>query len=198
MLDAYETDSEFLIVLELIEDGCTLEDWIVDNEIQSETFAKCFFRQLVEAVRECHREGILHRDLKESNILMDKTKQEPKLIDFGFSNLIENSPFNECVGTFGHMAPEVYDESKLHDGLPTEVFSLGVILYDMLTCSLGLQSLFEEEDNDNESVGKDDENDSVVLPDVSIECIKLIHSMLDSCPGNRPTIEKILQHPWLQ
>jgi serine/threonine protein kinase len=78
---------------------------------------------------------------------MDRTKQEPKLIDFGFSNLIENSPFNECVDTFSHMAPEVYDESKGHDGLPTEVFSFSVILYDMLTCSLGLQSLFEEEED---------------------------------------------------
>jgi hypothetical protein len=57
MLDAY--DSEFLIVLESIEDGCTLEDWIVDNGIQSETFAKCFFKQFVKAVREFHRERIL-------------------------------------------------------------------------------------------------------------------------------------------
>ena len=167
---------------------------------QSETFAKRFFKQLVEAVGECHREGVLHRDLKESNILMDNNKQEPKLIDFGISNFVENSPFSQCRGTFGYMAPEVFDESKGHEGLPTEVYSLGVILYDIITCSFGLEpSVLVEEDDDNERIEETgDDNDDMEVPDVSIECLQLIDTMLTTCPSDRPTISQILQHPWFK
>ena len=189
LLDAYETDQEYFLVLELMEEGCNLEEWIRENGAQSETFAKSFFRQLLEAVRECHREGVLHRDLKEGNILIDKNKpSEPKLIDFGYSALLENSPFKECLVTFCFMAPEVYDESKEYDGLSAEVYSLGVILYDLITGSLGLEPIEEEEEDDD---------DKVVIPDVSIECLKLIDSMLATCPTDRPTIDQIRQHPWL-
>jgi len=200
MLDAYETDSEYVLVLEFKEDDYSLKDWLLHDGIQSEAFAKCFFKQLVEAVGECHREGVLHRDLKESNILVDKNKPEPKLIDFGISNFVENSPFSQCRGTFGYMAPEVFDESKVHDGLPAEVYSLGVILYDILTCSIGLEPPFEEEiDDDNECTNETgDDNNDMEVPDVSTECLQLIDTMLTTCPSDRPTISQILQHPWFK
>ena len=200
MLDAFETDSEYVLILEFKNDDYTLKDWLLHDGNQSETFAKRFFKQLVEAVGECHREGVLHRDLKESNILMDNNKQEPKLIDFGISNFVENSPFSQCRGTFGYMAPEVFDESKGHEGLPTEVYSLGVILYDVITCSFGLEpSVLVEEDDDNErSEETGDDNDDMEVPDVSIECLQLIDTMLTTCPSDRPTISQILQHPWFK
>ena len=191
LLDAYVTDTELLLVLELVEEACTLEDWIVKNGAQSESFVKGCFRKLVEAVGKCHQEGVLHRDLKSGNILMNKNKpSEPQLIDFGFCALVENSPFSEFIGSYGFMAPEVYDESKKYEGLHTEVYSLGVILYDMITGSIALFPPPETKTNAND--------DELVVPaDVSILCLQLIDLMLSTCPSDRPTIANILQHPWL-
>lgn len=87
---------------------------------------------------------------------------DPKLIDFGLSALADSSPFNYCIGSYGFMAPEVYDESKEYEGLATEIYSLGVILYDMITGSVGLFPPLKE-------TKKDDNNDDMLVePDVSI------------------------------
>lgn len=74
------------------------------------------------------------------------------------------------------MAPEVYDESKEYEGLPTEVYSLGVILYDLINGSLELETIEEDADD----------NDDMPIPKVSIECLKLIDTMLATLGiGNR-------------
>jgi serine/threonine protein kinase len=74
--------------------------------------------------------GICHRDLKLENILLNKGT-DIKLIDFGFSDSILKD-LKSLKGTFGYMAPEVYYK-KPFKGAPTDIFSLGVILFQMVS-----------------------------------------------------------------
>lgn len=180
LFGAFDMGDEYYFVMESLKDDCSLADMI--GEPMEESIAKSIFRDLVKAVDRCHQAGVYHRDIKEPNILLDKSKNnKPILIDFGLSLLVENSPYRNASGTLGYIAPEMFDPSTAHDGLPTEVYSLGVVLYDMMFGAVTLDIVNDQVD-----------------PDVPLQCLELIDSMLDSCPDNRPTIEKILQHPWLQ
>ena len=94
--------------------------------------AKIIFQQIVEAVDYLHDINIIHRDLKMQNILINE-KFEIKLIDFGFANFYnKKKKFNVYCGTPSYMAPELACRIP-YDGKASDVWSLGVLLYIMLT-----------------------------------------------------------------
>ena len=86
--------------------------------------------QIIEGIYEIHKYGILHRDLKLENILIDErdSKLKIKLIDFGLSKVVlENKNTNECYGTFLYSAPEVL--LNIPYNLNIDLWSLGIIIF---------------------------------------------------------------------
>ncbi len=90
------------------------------------------FQGLLEGMAEAHRAGIIHRDLKPANIIIN-SNQVPKIMDFGIARLLaeQNGPDRVLIGTPRYLAPEYIQEGEA--GPQADVFSLGLILDEMLT-----------------------------------------------------------------
>ena len=125
LLDVYETDTcEYTMVLEFMEDWMTLSKCISILGPMDEYNAKLIFKSIIDAVRQCYQKGIFHRDLKEDNIMISCVNHQVKLIDFGLSALVQDSPYCDNPGTAGFMSPEMMDVSRRYDGMPATVYSL--------------------------------------------------------------------------
>lgn len=125
-----ETTAFFYIVMELIEGGEIYEK-IVENVKLDEQFASLIFCQIVDAVEHCHKNNVVHRDLKPENIMLTKDNIV-KIIDFGLSNVIvANKLMKTSCGTKCYSAPETM-ANKEYSPLPTDIWSLGIILFVMV------------------------------------------------------------------
>ena len=117
------------------------------------------FIQVCEAVQHAHQKGIIHRDLKPSNILVatQDDRPAPKVIDFGVAKamiggLTEHTLFTGVagfVGTPGYMSPEQTGSGGVDIDTRTDVYALGVVLYELLTGTLPFDSgLFRQKTAD--------------------------------------------------
>jgi serine/threonine protein kinase len=95
LLDVFTTEKTETIVLECLSGG-ELFDYLVSRQRLSEREARKFVRQILSALQHCHGLGVIHRDLKLENLLLDG-KGNVKVTDFGFSNL---KPDDRLCSTF--------------------------------------------------------------------------------------------------
>lgn len=114
--------------------GERLINYVIDNAPLPEKQAKVLFKDLLEAVGYIHTLGIIHRDIKLENVMINPPQSESerpviKLIDFGLSATVDNIELFKRSGTPGYVAPEVLLEDTYDT--QADVFSLGVILFTM-------------------------------------------------------------------
>lgn len=122
------------IVLEYVE-GVAVDKFCAENDLSLKERLK-LFNKICQAVAHAHRNLIVHRDLKPSNILVNRDG-EPKLLDFGISKLLGNEIIDKTTLTaLGAMTPEYASPEQIKGetvSTATDIYSLGVILYKMLT-----------------------------------------------------------------
>jgi BR serine/threonine kinase len=119
------------LIIEHVEGG-ELFDYIVQRGKLSLEEAFHFFKQIILGVEYCHKLLICHRDLKPENLLLDRNK-DIKIADFGMASLMEAGTLLETsCGSPHYASPEVVKGEK-YNGMEADVWSIGVILYALLT-----------------------------------------------------------------
>ena len=126
-------------VMEHVSGARELTPYLKEEELERREILK-LFAMISSAIEHGHHRGVVHRDLKPGNILIDE-KGEPKIIDFGVARSLENNTVGEealteagrLVGTVQFMAPEQVDPKIQDIDARCDVYALGVVLYQMLT-----------------------------------------------------------------
>ncbi|KAG2194300.1 hypothetical protein INT47_000443, partial [Mucor saturninus] len=182
---------KYYMFLEYV-DGGQLLDYIIKHGKLREKQARKFARQIVSALDYCHRNSIVHRDLKIENILITQSEQL-KIIDFGLSNVYSpTEQLNTFCGSLYFAAPELL-KAKEYTGPEVDVWSFGVVLY-VLVCGrvpfddTNLPALHEKIKS-----GVVEE-----YPDhLSKECLDLLSKIFVVNPKERITLSAIQAHPWM-
>ncbi|KAJ1814527.1 serine/threonine protein kinase, partial [Coemansia sp. RSA 2598] len=196
----FEERDNLYLVLDLASDG-ELFDEIVSREFLKEDDARRVMLQLLLAIRHLNRMGIVHRDIKLENILLeDKTALRIKLADFGLAKIVGEQMFMKTVcGTPMYVAPEVLTVRQIgrYDNL-VDMWSIGVVLY---ICLCGFPPFSDE-------LSPPPMRDQIIhgmysFPSpywdaISEEARELVHLMLQVDPRNRITVDAALAHPWLK
>ncbi len=128
--DIQEHDGQQFIVMEYVE-GKTLRKKIEDGRLKIEDCIK-YAIQIAEALQEAHSHGIVHRDIKAENIMVN-TKNQVKVMDFGLAKLrgsLKLTKTSSTIGTLAYMAPEQIEDGEVD--ARSDIFSFGVVLYEML------------------------------------------------------------------
>ena len=136
-----ETDGLHWISMELIEDACdlrhSLEGIREKSELPDDYYSQVarFTAELADALEAAHASHVIHRDLKPGNIMVTPN-EHPKVADFGLAKLVDERSISlagDLVGTYYYMSPEQVAAKRMGLDHRTDVFSLGVVLYEMLT-----------------------------------------------------------------
>ncbi|KAF2199404.1 protein kinase kin1 [Delitschia confertaspora ATCC 74209] len=190
MRDVVRTNYHWYMLFEYVNGGQML-DYIISHGRLKEKQARKFARQIASALDYCHRNSIVHRDLKIENILISKTG-DIKIIDFGLSNLF--SPRNYLktfCGSLYFAAPELL-QAKQYTGPEVDVWSFGIVLYVLVCGKVPFDDQSMPQLHAKIKKGHVD-----YPPWLSAECRNLIHKMLQTDPSQRISLTEIMSHPWI-
>ena len=195
-----ENSSTLCIIMEYAEGG-ELFNYIIEKGCLSEEESRNIFQQIIDAVYYFHQMGICHRDLKLENILFDtKERKRIKIIDFGLSNLyiysnnknLKKDLLETSCGSPGYAPPEIILGEK-YDGLGTDIWSCGIILYAMLCGCLPYDDIDEEKLYCKIIKGVYNYPDNI---NISEEAKNLVDSILVVDPKYRININDIKKNKW--
>ncbi|XP_015205827.1 MAP/microtubule affinity-regulating kinase 3a isoform X11 [Lepisosteus oculatus] len=182
LFEVIETEKTLYLVMEYASGG-EVFDYLVAHGRMKEKEARAKFRQIVSAVQYCHQKHIVHRDLKAENLLLD-ADMNIKIADFGFSNEFTlGNKLDTFCGSPPYAAPELF-QGKKYDGPEVDVWSLGVILYTLVSGSLPFDGQNLKELRERVLRGK------YRIPFyMSTDCENLLKRFLVLNPSKRGTLE---------
>ena len=200
LLDHFENGEYIFIVMEYIKGG-SLTDYMKNKKFNfTERRAAELIYQIAKGIKYLHKYGIIHRDLKPDNIMLTEAsdKGNIKIMDFGLSKILgKKEKTTDGFGTLTFVSPEVLIRKPYNKEV--DIWSLGVILYLMLSGDLP----FDDPDDIEQNIAK-----SIVYQDVkfppekfskrSKAVIDLIKGCLTKDPKNRIKIDEILKGEWIK
>ena len=195
------------MVLELAQGG-ELFDFVALGGALSEETARFFFKQMMEALKHCHDQGIAHRDLKPENIMLDKNFNV-KIADFGFAAPVQgrdgSGMLETQLGTVSYMAPEIH-RGEQYKPQPVDVFAAAIILFVILTQRPPFASAHPEdvhyklisEGGSNAQIFWSAHAEAEDGKDIYSDDFKdLFEKAMALDADSRITVDEILDHPWL-
>ncbi len=189
LYETIDTPKQLYLIQELVR-GKSLSTYLRTRQGRKleEAEGVRIFRQVLAGIVYCHQNNVTHRDLKMENLLLDE-QRNVKIIDFGFSICAPSSQkLKVFCGTPSYMAPEIVNK-KEYFGPPTDVWSLGILLFAMLCGSFPFRGVGDRELFHNIS------NGHVPFPAfVSAKAKLLIAKMLAVDPLQRITAPEVRSH----
>ncbi|CAG5127790.1 unnamed protein product, partial [Candidula unifasciata] len=190
LFEVIETEKTLYLVMEYASGG-EVFDYLVAHGRMKEKEARAKFRQIVSSVQYCHQKFIVHRDLKAENLLLD-SDMNIKIADYGFSNeFVPGNKLDTFCGSPPYAAPELF-QGKKYDGPEVDVWSLGVILYTLVSGSLPFDGQNLKELRERVLRGK------YRIPFyMSTDCENLLKKFLVLNPLKRANLETIMKDKWM-
>uniref|UniRef100_A0A8C2XER2 MAP/microtubule affinity-regulating kinase 3 n=1 Tax=Cyclopterus lumpus TaxID=8103 RepID=A0A8C2XER2_CYCLU len=190
LFEVIETEKTLYLIMEYASGG-EVFDYLVAHGRMKEKEARAKFRQIVSAVHYCHLKNIVHRDLKAENLLLD-ADANIKIADFGFSNeFTAGSKLDTFCGSPPYAAPELF-QGKKYDGPEVDIWSLGVILYTLVSGSLPFDGQNLKELRERVLRGK-----YRVPFYMSTDCEGILRRFLVLNPAKRSSLEQIMIDKWI-
>lgn len=191
LYDLYITEEYYCMVFEYV-DGAQMLDFIINQGKMKESQAQKFFSQLLSAVSYCHDNGIVHRDLKIENVLID-SEGNVKLVDFGLSNFFDpTDKLRTFCGSLYFAAPELL-KGIYYTGPEIDIWSLGIVLYVLVCGKVPFDDKSLTALHDKIKLGKFE------LPEkLTSKCQNLLKSMIEVDPKRRARMDEIVGHSWTQ
>ena len=196
LYDFFDEKRYYYMAIELMEGG-ELFERIVKKTFYNEMDARGLVRILLDALAYLHHRGIVHRDLKPENLLLDGN-MDIKLTDFGLSALVKPGVLLKVpCGTPAYSAPELISRQP-YDGTRADVWSLGVLLFVMLSAALPFNN-----DDEDEVVRAVTAGDFAFAPKaswkkVTPQAIDVVSRLLRVRPEARATLAELRAHAWIR
>lgn len=189
---SFETQSSIYILLEMCRNQ-TLHDLLKRRKAVTELEARCYLTQLIAGLKYIHEKHVVHRDLKLRNLFLNE-KMQLKIGDFGLAaRVAEGEKRKTICGTPNYIAPEVLD-SKTGHSFEADIWSVGILLYALLVGKPPFKA-----ESSKETYAKIKEGVYTFPKDIPLsrEAKDLITKLLTQDPRQRPTLDQILEHEFI-
>ncbi|KAL9644043.1 hypothetical protein ABK040_005511 [Willaertia magna] len=189
LYDVLQTKKYLFLIMEYVEGG-ELFDYIVERGRLTIEEAFHFFKQIILGLEYCHQQLICHRDLKPENLLLDRHKNI-KIADFGMASFMEEGNLLQTsCGSPHYASPEIV-RGLPYNGMDADVWSMGVILYALVTGRLPF-----DDENLTVLLAKVKEGKYEIPEFLDDDVSDLIQRMIQVVPRQRITLRGIKKHPW--
>lgn len=187
LIDFFEDTEYYYLETPIFGDPPAIDlfDYIEIKKNMTESECQSIFKQVVLTIYHLHQNGIVHRDIKDENVIVDE-RGIIKVIDFGSAAYTRQGPFDVFVGTIDYASPEVLKGEK-YEGKAQDIWALGILLYTMLYKENPFYNVDEIMDGD------------LRIPYVLSEGLTdLVKKILIRDIELRPTITDIVESDWLK